>query len=266
MTKSLVETQFGASAASYATSSVHASGASLARLVALTSPMPNWKALDVATGAGHTALAFAPLVAQVFASDITDEMLAETRKLAAARALLNVATTRADAATLPFDDDAFDLVTCRLAAHHFDDIPQFVREAWRVLKPGGVLAIADNVGPDALLLPDRSAEQIAEMAEIYNAYEKLRDPSHVRCFGLNEWLSVLTETGFDQPRFEVLDQDIVFEPWIKRMRCDVDTVDELETMLENNLLIDFLRPRTENDERLFTLQEAIIVARKPEPA
>lgn len=266
MTKSLVESQFGASSASYATSAVHASGASLARLVALTSPMPNWKALDVATGAGHTALAFAPLVAQVFASDITDEMLAETRKLAAARALLNVATTKADAATLPFDDDVFNLVTCRLAAHHFDDIPQFVREAWRVLKPGGVLAIVDNVGPDTRLLPDRPAAQIARMAELYNAYEKLRDPSHVRCFGLDEWLSVLTDTGFEPAHHEVLDQDIVFEPWIKRMRCDVDTVDELETMLDNDLLKDFLRPRTENGERLFTLQEAIIVARKPQSA
>lgn len=265
MTKSLVETQFGASAASYATSTVHASGASLARMVALTSPMPTWKALDVATGAGHTALAFAPLVAQVFASDITDEMLAETRKLAAARALVNVATTRANAEALPFDDEDFDLVTCRLAAHHFADIPQFVREAWRVLKPGGVLAIADNVGPDVLLLPERTAAEIATMAEIYNAYEKLRDPSHARCFGLNEWLTLLNETGFEPPRYEILDQDIVFEPWIKRMRCDVDTVDELESMLENALLTDFLRPRTENDERLFTLQEAIIVARKPAP-
>ena len=60
MNKSLVQQQFGAHAAAYATSSVHAKGASLGRLVELVRPQPSWQALDVATGAGHTAAAFAP--------------------------------------------------------------------------------------------------------------------------------------------------------------------------------------------------------------
>ena len=64
---------------------MHAKGESLARLVALVAPQSSWRLLDVATGAGHTALAFAPHVAKVIASDITDQMLAEARKLAAER-------------------------------------------------------------------------------------------------------------------------------------------------------------------------------------
>src|SRR5205809_3910662 len=83
MNKSLVQQQFGAHAASYATSAVHAKGASLARLIELVKPARHWQALDVATGAGHTAAAFAPHVAGVIASDLTEEMLQESAKLAA---------------------------------------------------------------------------------------------------------------------------------------------------------------------------------------
>ena len=69
MTKTLVQQQFGAHAAAYATSAVHAKGASLGRLVELVQPKSDWRALDIATGAGHTAAAFAPHVAHVIASD-----------------------------------------------------------------------------------------------------------------------------------------------------------------------------------------------------
>ena len=89
-------------------------------------PQPDWHVLDVATGAGHTALAFAPLVARVVASDITGEMLAEAAKLAGARGLANVETAHAEAGNLPFPDASFDLVTCRLAAHHFPAPAAFV--------------------------------------------------------------------------------------------------------------------------------------------
>ena len=61
---SLVQKKFGAAAADYATSTLHAEGESLARLIALIEPRSNWRVLDVATGAGHTALAFAPHVAR----------------------------------------------------------------------------------------------------------------------------------------------------------------------------------------------------------
>src|SRR5262245_20910886 len=97
MTKSLVQHQFGTHAAAYATSTVHAKGASLGRLIELVKPQTDWRALDIATGAGHTAAAFAPHVAHVIATDITDEMLQETRKLAAQKSLSNLETGAADA-------------------------------------------------------------------------------------------------------------------------------------------------------------------------
>ncbi len=150
---SLAQQQFGAAAADYATSTVHARGESLARLVELVEPKKRWRVLDVATGAGHTALALAPHVAKVTASDITEAMLAEAKKLASARGLANVKTVPAKAEDLPFPDMSFDLVTCRLAAHHFGDVAAFAAEAYRVLMPNGLLAVVDNISPDRDDLP-----------------------------------------------------------------------------------------------------------------
>jgi ubiquinone/menaquinone biosynthesis C-methylase UbiE len=146
--KSLVQQKFGEAAADYAASAVHAKGETLELLVALTKPQNHWRVLDVATGAGHTAHTFAPHVSKVTASDVTEPMLAEARKLAKTKGLANVATAHAPAEDLPFPDGSFHLVTCRLAAHHFTKPAAFVSETYRVLTPGGTIAIVDNVSPD----------------------------------------------------------------------------------------------------------------------
>src|SRR5215470_294419 len=171
MNKALVQQQFGAHAAAYATSTVHAKGASLGRLVELVEPQPAWQALDVATGAGHTAAAIAPHVARVIASDLTEEMLREAAKLAAAKGFANMETARADAEALPFEDQRFDLVTCRIAAHHFPDVPTFVGEVWRTLKAGGTFALVDNIAPDAESTPGFAKADLREAALTYNAFE-----------------------------------------------------------------------------------------------
>jgi ubiquinone/menaquinone biosynthesis C-methylase UbiE len=248
---SLVEQKFGAAAADYAASTVHAHGPSLARTVELVAPQSGWQVLDVATGAGHTALAFAQLVKYVLATDLTQEMLEQTRTLAAARGLANVETARMEAAALAAGDETFDLVTCRLAAHHFPDPAAFVREAWRVLVPGGRFALIDNISPE------RRDDALA-----YNTYEKLRDPSHARCLALDEWLTLLKKTGFADVRWEVLDQDIGFDAWTKRMRCDDNTIGRLNAMLSQEPLRTVLNPRGDNEGFTFTLKEAIVVARK----
>jgi ubiquinone/menaquinone biosynthesis C-methylase UbiE len=263
MAGSLVQEKFGAAAADYAASTVHAKGESLARLVERVGPQRHWRVLDMATGAGHMALALAPHVALVVASDITSEMLAEAAKLAAQRGLANVEPAHADAAALPFPDESFDLVTCRLAAHHFPDPAAFVAESWRVLKPGGNFALVDNISPDASILPGSSCEEADRTAADYNAYEKLRDPSHGHCLGLTEWAALLRRAGFVGIRFERMDQDIAFQPWTQRMRCDAPTVAKLRSMLDEPRLNAFLRPRTNEDGLIFTLQEAIIVATRP---
>lgn len=264
MAKALVQEKFGAAAADYAASTVHARGPSLARVVELVAPRGDWRALDVATGTGHTAAAFAPHVAQVVASDITEEMLAEAAKLAAGKGLQNVETASAEAGALPFAAKSFDLVTCRLAAHHFADVWAFVAEAWRVLRPGGVLALVDNISPDAEIETQGSDTARRDAAAAYNQFETLRDPSHGRCLGLGEWRALLEAAGFVLEHAERLDQEIAFGPWTQRMRCDAAIVDELKAMLHEEPLRSFLRPHAGEAGLAFTLQEAIIVARRPE--
>jgi len=264
MTKSLVQQQFGAHAAAYATSTVHAKGASLGRLVELVKPQPDWQALDIATGAGHTAAAFAPHVAQVIASDVTDEMLTEARKLAEAKGFANMQTAGADAEALPFDAGRFDLVTCRIAPHHFPDIPAFVDEVWRVLKPGGTFALVDNIAPDAESTPGFSPAELQEASVAYNAFEMIRDPSHVRCLGLAEWTEIMTDTGFEVAHKERLGKDMEFQPWAERLGADAPTIERLRAMLSEATaaLRAFLKPREEDGKLWFTLDEAIVIAGK----
>ena len=261
--KSLAQQRFGRAAADYATSEVHARGASLKRLVALTEPKSHWRALDVATGAGHTALAFAPHVAKVTATDITEEMLAETRKLAKAGSFTNVKTLIANAEDLPFPDASFDLVVCRLAAHHFRKIGNFAGEAFRVLMPGGTIGIVDNLAPDAAVLPERNSDELRHCAGLFNAFKKLSDPSHVRCLGLIEWRALLADAGFTVTHEECLDKEIEFGTWVLRMRSSEATAARLKEMLREEPLRSFLRPRETALGPDFTLTEGVLLARKP---
>jgi ubiquinone/menaquinone biosynthesis C-methylase UbiE len=265
MNKSLVQEQFGAHAAAYVTSTVHAKGASLARLVELVRPQQHWHALDVATGAGHTALAFAPHVASVIASDLTQEMLDEAAQLAVRKGIGNLTTALADAEALPFADARFDLVTCRIAPHHFPDIPTFVAEVERVLNPGGTFALADNIEPDAESTPGFVPIELRDAALIYNTFERLRDPSHSRCLGMTEWSELIEDAGLKVVHKERAPKEMEFEPWATRMGCSAPTVERLRAILleASPALHAFLKPRNESGALFFTLDEAVIIARKP---
>lgn len=271
MTKSLVQSQFGANAAAYATSAVHAAGESLAMLVEMADPRPGWVGLDVATGAGHMALAFAPRIARMIASDITEEMLAEARALADGRGLTNFETVIAPADRLPFDDASLDLVCCRLAAHHFPDAAAFVAEAARVLKSGGTFALVDNVSPDEVSLPGLSRAELREAAVIYNQFEKLRDPSHGRALAVAEWLEIVGDAGLAVAGQRVIAKEMEFAAWVRRMQCTPETVARLAAMLATEgsgrgHLGAFLRPRPDGEQLWISLRELVLVARKSDRA
>ena len=152
MSKKVIRTQFGDQAKAYVNSTTHARGASLSRLVGLVMPQTSWQALDIATGAGHTAFAFAPYVKSVRATDITPQMLKQAGELARKQGHHNVIIEYADADNLPYENNAFDLVTSRIAPHHFENLNLFIRESVRVLKPGGLFAVVDNIVFSQLVL------------------------------------------------------------------------------------------------------------------
>jgi ubiquinone/menaquinone biosynthesis C-methylase UbiE len=263
VSKSLVQERFGAFAASYVTSRPHAKGNSLLRLIELAAPEPSWIALDVATGAGHVALALAPRLTQVVASDLTPQMLEVARGLARERGICNMPVAEVRAEALPFADATFDLVTCRIAPHHFDDVGRFVAEAARVLRPGGVFALVDNISPDASIM-DGGAGALSAAADEYNAFEKFRDPSHVRCLTLTGWRNAMAAAGFKERHAELLDKPMLLGPWADQQKVGEEVKRGLMSMLRDgsDAFRAFARPRETNGDLEFILTEAVIVAVK----
>jgi ubiquinone/menaquinone biosynthesis C-methylase UbiE len=168
----------------YVDSPAHTDRQVLARMVQLASPTKGMIVLDVGTGTGHTAMAFAPFVERVMALDITEEMLGQARRLGAERGMANITFLLGDAMDLPFPDGHFDIVTCRRAAHHFTDVRGAVEEMVRVMRPGGMLVIDDRSVPD-----DDEADQAM------NHLDTLHDPSHVREYRPSEWREMLERAG-----------------------------------------------------------------------
>jgi ubiquinone/menaquinone biosynthesis C-methylase UbiE len=219
--KDAVRAQFGAAAQSYVTSASHAKGDDLRRLLQLASPAGTERLLDVATGGGHTALAFAPLVASVTAIDLTPAMLAAATAHAEERGATNITFALAEAESLPFDDAAFDIVTARIAPHHFADPLAFVREAARVLVPGGLFLLDDNMAPED-----------DELDAFMNRFEQWRDPSHVRAYRPSQWRTWMEANGLHVVADEPLAlKTYAFADWTERMRTPADARDALEQWL-----------------------------------
>jgi ubiquinone/menaquinone biosynthesis C-methylase UbiE len=213
--------QFGAAAAAYSSSLTHSNPDALRRVVELADPKPEDVVLDIATGAGHTALALAPHVCKVIAYDMTEPMLEETRRNATARGLINVSTRRGTAEDLPFPQASFDIVTVRQAPHHYADVRMATQEMARVAKRGGRVTIIDSVSPD-----DRSLDCQ------WNHLEKLRDPSHVRNYRASEWRRFATEAGlritFEEHGFATEQGGPMdFGTWVRRMNTPPAAVEEL---------------------------------------
>jgi ubiquinone/menaquinone biosynthesis C-methylase UbiE len=176
---------FGRRAPAYVTSRSHSDQSLLSRVVALARPNQRDRVLDVATGTGHTAFAFAPYVSEVIGIDITVEMIVEAKRLRTQRGLENVSLALASAAQLPFDGEAFHIVTCRRSAHHFSNIMASLSEMNRVLEAGG-----------RLIVDDRSVPEDDFVDATMNRLDELHDESHVREYRLSEWTNMLMETSF----------------------------------------------------------------------
>ncbi|HEY1172084.1 MAG TPA: class I SAM-dependent methyltransferase [Verrucomicrobiae bacterium] len=140
--------------------------------------------LDVATGAGHTGLYFAGLGHRVTLADIAQPMLDRALEAATERGL-KITTQQHAAEKFPYANGSFDLVTCRVAPHHFSSPPDFVNEAARVLRPGGYFLLIDGS------VPDDEPEAEAWLHEV----EKLRDPSHNRLLSPRSWTKLCVMVG-----------------------------------------------------------------------
>lgn len=139
------------------------------------------RALDVATGGGHTALAIARLGWRVIAGDVSARMLENARKLLWEEGL-ELETSLFPAEQMPFPDNTFDLVTVRVAPHHFSSPEKFITEVARVLKSGGHFLLIDGT------VPDNDTETSGWLHQV----EKWRDPTHGRFLSPAGWMTLVT--------------------------------------------------------------------------
>jgi SAM-dependent methyltransferase len=167
----------------YRTSETHASGDDLDLVVEWCEPGPDVTVLDVATGGGHVARRLREAGAQVVTVDAAPGMEPDVI---------------APADHLPFADASFDAVACRIAAHHFPDVLAAVREMARVARDRVV--VCDNT------FTSESAEEA----------DRVRDPSHVRNYGVAEWHSFFELAGLEVAEEVSLLRDTDFEDWLER--------------------------------------------------
>ncbi len=204
--KGAVQRQFANVAANYRKSKVHAAGADLDTMVEAAALTGAERVLDAGSGAGHTALAFAPHVAEVIACDMTPPMLEQVMLLAQERGVDNVGTRAGDVENLPFADDSFDRVVSRYSAHHWPHPDNALREFERVLKPGGMLLISDIV----------AAESPVEDTFL-QTIEFLRDSSHVRDHRVSEWHRMFRRNNFKPDVRLTWSLRLEFVAWVERM-------------------------------------------------
>lgn len=249
--KALSKERFGQFASGYATSVTHAKGAELDRLIDIAQPQAHWHVLDIATGGGHTAIKFAPYVNHVEATDITPAMLEQVTNHIASKKLGNITTKIEDAENLSYADNSFDLVTCRIAPHHFPHVAKFVHEAARVLKSGGLFLLQDQ------LLPDDAA-----VAAIVEAYETLRDPSHHHAYTQTQWNTMFKAAGLNVEHTEEIIKQQQFTKWVKLQGHDDTTLAHLSHLVEYAIepAKAWMQPRAWGTEEATFVHHHIIMA------
>lgn len=214
--------QFGQHAEEYRKSRTHSDPAILDHIIELISLNGEEDGLDVGCGGGHMATTLAKSIRKLVAADITPEMLVQTNKLAEEKGLQNLRFCLADALNLPFQSNAFNMVSCRIVLHHVYNADRAVTEMGRVLKKGGKLFIQDILGLD-----DPQARNY--MDEI----ERLRDPSHIKNYSMEEWKKFFIRGGLKVIHSEVVSGVYEFREWSSRSGTPVDNVEKIKMMLHN---------------------------------
>ena len=183
-------------------SPTHREGPDLDLLIEMCEPAPGVKVLDVATGGGHVARRLRDEGCTVITVDPAPGMRPDVV---------------APAEHLPFEDGSFDVVTCRIAPHHFSDIRAAIAEMARVSQR--LVVIEDNlfVGEDA------------------EEAERLRDPTHVRRYSEDEWKQMLTDVGLEVERAEVMNRRAEVDEWLARVETPPADAARVKELLRDHI-------------------------------
>lgn len=179
----------------YVNSADHSVGDDLAYLRGRFADRTFERLLDTACGAGHCGAALNARQRVFF--DYSLNMVK-----AAVSAHPQESGVRGDAGRFPFADAVFDVITCRLALHHFPDPSAFFQESARVLAPGGLLVLIDTV--------------VDVEDDVFNYLEKVRDPSHGKIYRVDELLA-FAQSAFFLREFQTFWKKHAFNEWARRL-------------------------------------------------
>jgi SAM-dependent methyltransferase len=241
--KDLVREEFTRQAPGYAEAPVIKDPLHLQKLIDEVKPDSNACVLEVATGPGHVALAFARVCREVVGVDLTEAPLKIAERMRLERGITNARFIHGDVeARLPFAD--------------FEDPKKVIAEMSRLCRVGGTVAIEDLI-----------SSEHRERADYYNRYEQLRDSSHTRALPLSELITTMAATGLEIVRFSSDGLTNPVERWFDQGFTPPDKRKEALAMIERDLAEDLTgaNPRRVDGKLYFTHRTAIVVARKLKP-
>ena len=249
-----VQGAFTQQAAAYAAAAAVTDPDRIARFIQATSPEPAYRVLDIATGPGYVAEAFAAVCREVVGVDVTPAPLALAEQRRTERNVSNLLFRHADAHALPFAAATFDIVVCRFAVHHFLDPIHVLHEMVRVCRRNGTVAVEDLVVSEH---PSRAAYQ--------NQVERLRDASHTAACALSELLRLFTATGLDIEAVSTNTITQEVDAWLAVARTPQEQAREARRMLDHDSAADVSGTRPYHDAQgqlCFHQRTAIVVGRK----
>ena len=186
----------------YRESPLHREGEDLDLIVEWAKPAPGRTALDVATGGGHVARRLREEGCNVVTLDPSPGMHPDV-------------IGRAE--DLPFADGSFDVVTTRIAAHHFDDVDAAVHEMARVSRE--LVLVEDTL---------YESEQVEEA-------ERLHDPSHVRSYTEEEWRTFLDEAALEVEQVKLVEKRQPLDAWLARTGCAGEDAERVRELLAHRI-------------------------------
>jgi ubiquinone/menaquinone biosynthesis C-methylase UbiE len=252
--KEQVQKVFTESAQKFTALKASADRASHEAMVRLAKPQPSDRVLEIACGPGFVALLFAERAREVVGLDLTATLLEKARQRQHERGLKNIQFIQGDAEQMPFPDGSFSIVACHKAFHHFPHPEQVLREIYRVLSPGGRLVLGDTISSDD---PQKNA--------LHNHIERLRDPSHVKMYGLAELQSLISSAGFTGTGHEIFEDQRSLSWWMSVITPAPEIIAQIRQIMIDSIPEDRtdLRVRLENDELFYQRRNLLLAAVKP---
>jgi ubiquinone/menaquinone biosynthesis C-methylase UbiE len=215
--------EFTKQAVPFAEHPAHSQEDTLASIRTIVNLAGNDRVLDSGCGPGLVSCYLAGFVSHVTGIDLTPAMIREAKERAVLQGISNAEFTLGDMEHLPFPDRTFDASISRFAFHHLQRPQQALLEMFRVVRPGGKVVVMDAV-------------PAAAKRGRFDAFEKLRDPSHASALTMEELIELGERHALTPVR-------------VRRLRLRIELESHLTKSLSSPVVADQLRDLVQSDAK-----------------